>query len=91
MTEDRVVASEANARPKFDVVGGYRPMRFDDFIGQRESENLKCLLRRLWQRSNGSVLFHGPPGLGRRHLLRLLLKSLSWFSCNIGTCNCQGW
>ena len=47
MTEDRVVAPEANASDQNSDVaeGAIRPMRFDDFIGQRVvCENLKIFI-----------------------------------------------
>ena len=47
MAEDRIVAPEANSSDQnSDVVdGAIRPLRFDDFIGQRAvCENLKIFI-----------------------------------------------
>ena len=81
MKEDRVVTPEANASDlSADFAdGAIRPMRFEDFIGQRAvCENLKIFIKAARGRSEAMdhVLFHGPPGLGKTTLAQIVAQEL---------------
>ena len=81
MSEKRVVMPEASADDlDADLTnGGTRPMRFDDFIGQRPvCDNLKVFIQAARGRGEAMdhVLFHGPPGLGKTTLAQIVAHEL---------------
>ena len=81
MSEKRVVMPEASADDlDADLTnGGTRPLRFDDFIGQRPvCDNLKVFIQAARGRGEAMdhVLFHGPPGLGKTTLAQIVAYEL---------------
>ena len=81
MSEKRVVMPEASADDlDADLTnGGTRPLRFDDFIGQRPvCDNLKVFIQAARGRGEAMdhVLFHGPPGLGKTTLAQIVAHEL---------------
>ena len=81
MSEKRVVMPEASADDlDADFAnGGTRPLRFDDFIGQRPvCDNLKVFIQAARGRGEAMdhVLFHGPPGLGKTTLAQIVAYEL---------------
>ena len=69
-TEDRALIDGENS---------LRPLRLDEFIGQRAlKENLKIYVESARKREQAMdhVLFHGPPGLGKTTLSQILASEL---------------
>jgi len=57
-----------------------RPLRFDDFSGQKKViENLKVFVQAATQRNEAldHALFHGPPGLGKTTLAYIMANELN--------------
>ena len=81
MSEERVIMPEASAddRQADSANGGTRPLRFDDFIGQRPvCDNLKVFIQAARGRGEAMdhVLFHGPPGLGKTTLATIIASEM---------------
>ena len=81
MSEERVITLEASPDDhQADFVdGGFRPLNFDDFIGQRPvCDNLKVFIQAARGRGEAMdhVLFHGPPGLGKTTLAQIVAHEL---------------
>src|SRR6195256_483944 len=72
-------SSSAAGTPDKEFENNIRPSQIDDFAGQQQTiENLKIFIQaaRLRGEALDHILFHGPPGLGKTTLSRIVANEL---------------